>query len=118
MRTRKPSRASSAITSTIVCPVCGIGDVESGKETRCSLCGVAVEDHVLRTLREIVSLPDALGRHACGCGHPEMRLLPDGVYRCPACGDEILPFVHRASSGRDVVTRIGPYDPLGNSANS
>ena len=45
----------------------------------------------LETLRDIVGLPDALGAHACGCGHPEMRALPDGVFHCPACGSEVLP---------------------------
>ena len=35
--------------------------------------------------------PRAVGDHACGCSHPEMRLLPNGIYRCPACGSEILP---------------------------
>jgi hypothetical protein len=43
------------------------------------------------TLEEIVSLPDALGGHACECGHPEMRRLPDGVFHCPACGSEVIP---------------------------
>lgn len=32
---------------------------------------------MLETLREISSLPEALGPHACG--HPEMRRLPDGI---------------------------------------
>jgi uncharacterized Zn finger protein (UPF0148 family) len=46
---------------------------------------------VLETLRHITALPDALGKHACECGHPEMRLLPDGTFHCPACGSEVLP---------------------------
>jgi hypothetical protein len=38
---------------------------------------------LLRTLIRIRALPDAPGRHACGCGHPEMRRrLPDGVFLC------------------------------------
>jgi ribosomal protein L37AE/L43A len=45
----------------------------------------------LESLRDIVVLPGALGVHACECGHPEMRRLPDGVYHCPACGSEVLP---------------------------
>src|SRR5215208_4869755 len=32
-----------------------------------------------------------IGDHACECGHPEMRRLPNGVYRCPACGSEVTP---------------------------
>jgi hypothetical protein len=45
----------------------------------------------LLTLEQIIALPDALGRHACECGHPEMRLLPDGAFHCPACGAEAFP---------------------------
>ena len=46
---------------------------------------------MLETLRQIIALPDMLGSHACDCGHPEMRLLPDGIYHCPACGAEVVP---------------------------
>lgn len=46
---------------------------------------------LLKTLYEITELPDTIGHHAREeCGHPEMRLLPDGVYQCPACGSEVL----------------------------
>jgi ribosomal protein L37AE/L43A len=44
----------------------------------------------LRTLEQIASLPEVLGKHACECGHPEMRRLPDGVFHCPACGLEVV----------------------------
>ncbi len=46
---------------------------------------------MLETLREISKLPGSLGSHACDCGHPEMRRLPDSVFHCPACGAEVLP---------------------------
>jgi hypothetical protein len=46
---------------------------------------------MLETLRHISALPDALGSHACECGHPEMRLLPDRTYHCPSCGSEVAP---------------------------
>lgn len=46
---------------------------------------------LLETLRRISGLPDALGRHPCECGHPEMRRLPDGTFHCPGCGSEVLP---------------------------
>jgi len=36
-------------------------------------------------------LPDVVGVHACECGHPEMRRLPDGVFKCPCCRAEVLP---------------------------
>ena len=58
----------------------------------CDCCGRDVDGAVLRVLEQIVALPDALGAHACECGHPEMRRLPDGVFHCPACGSEVLPF--------------------------
>ena len=38
----------------------------------------------------------------CECGHPEMRLLPNGVYRFRACGAEVLPVGgSRSYLGRD-----------------
>ena len=46
---------------------------------------------LLRTLIRIRALPDAMGRQACECGHPEMRRLPDGVFLCPACRAEVTP---------------------------
>jgi uncharacterized Zn finger protein (UPF0148 family) len=46
---------------------------------------------MLEDLRSIGALPEALGSHACECGHPEMRLLPDGTFHCPACRSEVLP---------------------------
>jgi uncharacterized Zn finger protein (UPF0148 family) len=57
----------------------------------CDSCGLSSDGAVLRTLEQIATLPDVLGSHACECGHPEMRYLPDGVFHCPACGSEVLP---------------------------
>jgi hypothetical protein len=50
----------------------------------CASCGFSVEGAGLRTLEQIAALPEAVGAHACECGHPEMRRLPDGVFHCPA----------------------------------
>jgi hypothetical protein len=58
---------------------------------RCASCALSVGGAIFRTLEQIAALPDALGRHACECDHPEMRRLPDGVFHCPACGSEVLP---------------------------
>jgi hypothetical protein len=58
---------------------------------RCDDCGCALSKDVLEIIRQIAALPDAVGDHARECSHPEMRLLPDGIHRCPACGSEILP---------------------------
>jgi hypothetical protein len=78
----------------LICPICEAGELLSGAHNgvQCLVCGYAPNRGVLETLRQIVSLPYALGSHACEeCGHPEMRLLPDGVSHCPGCGSEVLP---------------------------
>jgi ribosomal protein L37AE/L43A len=78
---------------SIVCPSCEAGELSSGGHygVQCSLCGYVPSRSVLEALRQIISLPDALGSHACEeCGHPEMRCLPDGVSHCPGCGSEVL----------------------------
>jgi ribosomal protein L37AE/L43A len=87
-----PSRATSK-PNFIVCPACGRGELGTrGLDlAECGSCGRDVEGDVLRTLEQIIALPDALGEHACECGHPEMRHLPDGVFHCPACGSEVIP---------------------------
>ena len=87
-----PSRAASR-PSSIVCPACGCGELKAqGLDlVECNSCGHAFEGAVLRTLEQIAALPDAVGKHSCECGHPEMRRLPDGVFHCPACGSEVVP---------------------------
>ena len=80
---------------SIICPSCEAGEVRSGGHpngVQCPVCGYAPSRDLLEALRQIISLPDALGSRACEeCGHPEMRCLPDGVLHCPACGSEVLP---------------------------
>jgi len=79
---------------SLVCPFCEIGQLRSSTHDsmRCQSCGGPLNGAMLQTLRQISALPDALGSHACEeCGHPEMRLLPDGIFHCPACGSEVLP---------------------------
>jgi ribosomal protein L37AE/L43A len=88
-----PLRATS--NSIFCCPACGRGELLGTRGldlAECDSCGRDVEGAVLRTLEQIVALPDALGEHACEeCGHPEMRRLPDGVFHCPVCGSEVVP---------------------------
>lgn len=89
---RVSSRTMSRPDHT-VCPACGSGELrrhESGLLASCDSCRRAFDSPILRTLAQIVALPDALGKHACECGHPEMRRLPDGVLHCPACSSEVL----------------------------
>jgi hypothetical protein len=52
---------------------------------------------MLRTLQQITDLPEALGSHACECGHPEMRRLLDGMRHCPSCGSEEQPIEAHAT---------------------
>ena len=89
---RVPSRYTSR-PGHIICPACGSRElrVRGADLAGCDLCGRNLDKAVLRTLEQIVALPDAVGNHACECGHPEMRRLPDGVFHCPACGSEVLP---------------------------
>lgn len=77
----------------LICPVCEAGRLGAfgGNSVRCDACGGLMNMAVPETLSEIVHLPESLGNHGCECGHPEMRLLPGGIYRCPACGAEVLP---------------------------
>ncbi|CAN5879006.1 hypothetical protein BH23ACT11_BH23ACT11_08410 [soil metagenome] len=77
----------------ITCPICECGELISlrGDCARCGECHCLVGGEILTTLSQLHSLPEAFGDHACECGHPEMRQLPDGVFRCPSCGSEVLP---------------------------
>ena len=77
----------------LTCPFCSEAELRGfGRNSlRCDECGGVLGGALLQTLNGIVALPDATGGHACECGHPEMRRLPDGVYRCPACGSEVTP---------------------------
>lgn len=89
-------RVSSRATSRpghIVCPACGSRElrVRGAGLAGCGCRGRDLDEAILRTVEQIVVLPDAIGDHTCECGHPEMRRLPDGVFHCPACGLEVWP---------------------------
>ena len=83
----------SSNTYSMICPYCGIDELERSVKgaARCTRCARPISTQVLKTLEQIVSLPDANGSHACECGHPEMRRLADGVLWCPDCGSEVVP---------------------------
>jgi ribosomal protein L37AE/L43A len=89
----KKQTYTSSNTNSIICPLCGIDELERGDEgaARCTRCDRPISKQVLEALEQIASLPDAIGSHACECGHPEMRHLADGVLWCPGCGSEVLP---------------------------
>ena len=78
----------------LVCPTCELYPMQAAGKTkaRCPECGFTLGGGMLKTLVEILTLPEVLGTHACEeCGHPHMRRLPDGVYYCPACHAEVTP---------------------------
>jgi ribosomal protein L37AE/L43A len=83
----------SSNTDSIVCPYCGIDELERSADSkaRCARCDRSISTQLLKTLEQIVSLPNVIGSHACECGHPEMRRLADGVLWCPGCGSEVVP---------------------------
>jgi len=92
-KVKLPALASGS--HSLICPICEATELRSGDHqngVRCPVCGYAPSRGAIETLRQIISLPDALGSHACEeCRHPEMRRLPDGVSLCPGCGSEVLP---------------------------
>jgi hypothetical protein len=110
----RDSSGTASRAHHIICPFCESGELAfvGAGFARCGSCGLPLVGSTLETLREIVGLPDALEAHPCECGHPEMRVLPDGGCHCPACRSEVLPVevpgaragvldgrLHRASSG-------------------
>ena len=106
---------SSSLASgseVLMCPFCERGRLRStGQDSvRCDSCSGFLSGAMLQTLRQVVVLPDAIGTHACECGHPEMRCLPDGVFHCLACGSEVLPLdPPSALSGQTATAkRAGP----------
>jgi hypothetical protein len=99
-------KASSLVSgrTSLVCPSCEVGELRTfgTGSMRCESCGEHLSGAMLEALRQIAALPDALGSHACECGHPQMRLLPDRTFHCPACGSEVLPLgVSRRSRCED-----------------
>ena len=102
----------------LICPVCGSGKLGFGDSpllATCDSCGCTFDDVVLITLEQIVTLPDVLGKHACECGHPEMRRLPGGTFHCPACRTEVmLPSpIAEPSSLRKKANKVRPAKDLG-----
>jgi hypothetical protein len=102
---------------SIRCPLCEVYELEhfGDGSARCTSCKRSLDAGLLGTLWEIRTLPDALGAHACECGHPEMRRLPDSVCHCPACGSEVLPFAAYALRRTAAEVRLPDWPPRWNS---
>ena len=69
---------------------------------------------MLLTLEQIIALPDALGRHACECGHPEMSRLmafstaPHAARRCFLSGLNLsLEATSSSEAGWPSLVRMG-----------
>jgi ribosomal protein L37AE/L43A len=79
--------------NSLICPFCEAHELKPSvnNAAHCPSCGAVLSGALLGTLIWISQLPLVIGHHACECGHPEMRRLPDGVYRCPACASEVTP---------------------------
>ena len=92
---RRESGPTKSRADYLVCPRCECGQLQTrgllSRKPECDFCKCAFDDTIVGTLEQIVALPDALGKHPCECGHPEMRRLPDGFFHCPACRSEVLP---------------------------
>jgi hypothetical protein len=78
---------------SLVCPLCEADRLRPSDDAsaRCASCAGLVSGEMLEALRQIAALPEGFGGHPCECGHPEMRLLPDATFHCPACGSEVAP---------------------------
>ena len=76
----------------VACPLCECGEMVQVHPflARCTECGDTISYGFFNTLRQIGNLPEATGNHPCKCGHPETRSSPEGSYRCPSCGSEVL----------------------------
>jgi hypothetical protein len=86
-------RASTSNARRIGCPFCESGSlvIFGPGLARCDSCGLPLLGSTLEALRDIVSLPDALGSHPCECGHPKMRRLPDGSRGSRPAGPKSCP---------------------------
>jgi hypothetical protein len=72
-RSRTASRSNS-----LVCPLCGSGELRpvGHNSALCASGSGSIQGWTLELLCQVAALPDAFGRHACECGHPEMRRPP------------------------------------------
>ena len=83
----------ASVGGHLVCPICETGGMKYLKSNLvfCPSCGRTATGAVLEALLWVVGLPDTVGGHTCWCGHPEVRLMLGGTFRCPACASESSP---------------------------
>jgi hypothetical protein len=89
-------------SDSLVCPLCEAGELRLSDHTsaRCASCASLLNGAMVETLRQITALPEGHGSHPCDSGHPEMRLLPDATFHCPACGSEVAPISDPSSPSK------------------
>jgi hypothetical protein len=77
-------KASALVSGShsIICPSYEAGKLRSAGHNgvQCLLCDYAPSRGLLEALQQIITLPDALGSHACEeCGHPDAVPAPKKV---------------------------------------
>jgi hypothetical protein len=79
--------AHTTTSRPLICPFCEAHELRhfDHNSARCEYCGGILGTPLLQTLQSIIKLPNAVGHHACECGHSG----------CPACGSEVLPISQR-----------------------
>lgn len=100
----------------IVCPACESGMLRPRSHSLlvadCEGCGQALDRTFFRTLKQIATLGEALGEHACEeCGHPEVFRMSDSVFACPACRSEVVPAGFSDHPGGGFIEGSSIYDP-------
>jgi ribosomal protein L37AE/L43A len=102
IRGGEPQMSVATKRVALVCPSCEVYRMQAvgSMRARCPGCRFELEGGMLKTLLEVLAVPEALGTHACEeCGHPQMRRLPDGIYHCPVCHAEVTPVELRLAHG-------------------
>jgi len=95
-RAKRHDHRPVSTPNRIVCPLCELEvmDVLDQSEARCSRCDATLSGSFLGELQTMAALPEVRGRHACEeCGHPEMRLLPDGTFHCRPAAPRYCPLI-------------------------
>jgi hypothetical protein len=72
---------------SLICLYCEAGTLclSSHVSARCRSCGNFLSGTMLEALRQIAAMPDDSEIHPYECGHPQMRLFPNGTVYCLAC---------------------------------
>jgi hypothetical protein len=97
---RRPSVGSATTASRadyLVCPGCGCGQLQPPRGPLSRLlkyahCECAFDNTIVETLKQIVALPEALGKHSCECGIPRCAVCPMGSSTAQSASLRCCPF--------------------------